>query len=388
MATFTNALLSSFGSPLSVSPTLRNLTPLDQLGATPFPSGGVYRISDLASVFPQGRTANPTAAPGSFYTLGQIAQMHPYQKPQPSDQPPSVSTPASTPSSASSSSGYTLGYAEPGVDHWKPQIEAASKATGTPDWVIAAIMTNESHGDQTAQSDAGALGLMQVMPFHFTSGQNGMDPQTNITTGAQILQDNYQHALKNGLSGDNAWTAAVSAYLGDWNWNTNSFAGQADSYGTDGPAYTQKFWNVAKQIRTPVSQPTSSNASLSGSGSVETAIGAGSKLKGQAYVFGGNDPTTGLDCSSFTQYSYKQAGVNLPRTAQEQYDATTRVSAPQRGDLVFFTGTYDAGEPVTHVGIYLGNGQMLDDQNNGVVVDNLSDPYWQSHLYGYGRVQQ
>ena len=56
----------------------------------------------------------------------------------------------------------------------------------------------------------------------------------------------------------------------------------------------------------------------------------------------------------------------------------------QPGDLIFFTGTYDAGVPVTHIGIYVGNGQMIHC-GHPVQYTSINSPYWQSHFYGFGR---
>ncbi|MGG0657743.1 NlpC/P60 family protein [Rummeliibacillus pycnus] len=122
--------------------------------------------------------------------------------------------------------------------------------------------------------------------------------------------------------------------------------------------------------------------SVSGSGSAKAAIAEASKFLGRAYVWGGSNPSTGFDCSGLTQWSFKQAGVSLPRTAAQQYLATKKVSASEAkaGDLVFFS--YGSG--VAHVGIYLGGGRMLDAQNNGVVVESLD--WWNKYLVGYGRI--
>lgn len=121
---------------------------------------------------------------------------------------------------------------------------------------------------------------------------------------------------------------------------------------------------------------------VSGSGSAKSAIAEASKYLGRAYVWGGSNPSTGFDCSGLTQWSFKQAGVSLPRTAAQQYLATKKVSAGEAkaGDLVFFS--YGSG--IAHVGIYLGGGRMLDAQNNGVVVESLD--WWNKYLVGYGRI--
>lgn len=120
------------------------------------------------------------------------------------------------------------------------------------------------------------------------------------------------------------------------------------------------------------------------------ALGSALDRIGTPYKWGGSDPN-GFDCSGLTQYAYQQAGVKLPRTAQQQYDATNRVGIDQLqpGDLVFFGGT-DPNDPsaVSHVGIYRGNGQFVDapDQGETVRVDSLSSPYWAQHFIGGGRV--
>jgi cell wall-associated NlpC family hydrolase len=93
---------------------------------------------------------------------------------------------------------------------------------------------------------------------------------------------------------------------------------------------------------------------------------AASKL-GVPYVWGGTGPD-GYDCSGLVQAAYRAAGVALPRVAQTQFDAGPRLppfTPPVPGDLVFF-GT-SAGE-VSHVGIYIGAGEIVDAPHTGTVV--------------------
>lgn len=112
------------------------------------------------------------------------------------------------------------------------------------------------------------------------------------------------------------------------------------------------------------------------------------QYEGYPYVFGGTNPVTSFDCSGLMQWGFKKIGVNLPRTAQEQYNVSTKISAAELkpGDLIFFTGTYNAGRPVTHVGMYIGNGMMFDANSGGIGFSDINSSYWQSHLYGYGRI--
>ena len=150
-------------------------------------------------------------------------------------------------------------------------------------------------------------------------------------------------------------------------------------------------------VVTPVQLPPGlqaelSPADLAGSGAlgarvVELAYGQ----IGMPYVWGGASPETSFDCSGLVQWVYRQVGVNLPRTAQQQYNATQRVDRAdlRPGDTVYFAATYPSTEVITHVGIYVGNGQMINAPTTGDVVRSMpifSDPYWSAHYAGAGRV--
>lgn len=75
----------------------------------------------------------------------------------------------------------------PQVRRWSAQIEAWADAYGLPAPLIATVMQIESCGDPGAQSGAGALGLFQVMPFHFAPGESPLDPETNARRGLGYL---------------------------------------------------------------------------------------------------------------------------------------------------------------------------------------------------------
>ncbi|WP_313568257.1 CD1108 family mobile element protein [Acetoanaerobium noterae] len=121
---------------------------------------------------------------------------------------------------------------------------------------------------------------------------------------------------------------------------------------------------------------------------VKALLEEAKKHLGKRYVFGSNGPNT-FDCSSFVTWTFTHSGVkNMPRTtAQGIYNSTERISKEELrpGDIVFFTGTYDAGRPVTHVGIYVGDGTMIH-AGDPVQYANLNSNYWKDHYYGAGRV--
>jgi hypothetical protein len=89
---------------------------------------------------------------------------------------------------------------------------------------------------------------------------------------------------------------------------------------------------------------------------------------GTPYVWGGENPRTGFDCSGLVQWVYAEAGISLPRVAQDQFDAGPHLAVGAilyPGDLVFF-GSGPSG--VEHVGVYVGNGEMIDAPYTGAVV--------------------
>lgn len=119
---------------------------------------------------------------------------------------------------------------------------------------------------------------------------------------------------------------------------------------------------------------------IPGSSIGEKAVYLASLNKGKPYVWGAEGPYS-FDCSGLVQYVFKQLGRSLPRTAQGQYDVSTKVpqSGKQPGDLIFY------GTPgnIYHVGIYAGNGYMWAAPQTGGVV-SLRPIY--SSTYKVGRI--
>jgi murein DD-endopeptidase MepM/ murein hydrolase activator NlpD len=112
------------------------------------------------------------------------------------------------------------------------------------------------------------------------------------------------------------------------------------------------------------------------------------KHLGKPYVFGASGPGS-FDCSGFVCYSLNHSGAaSVGRTtAQGLFNMTTPVSRANAkpGDLIFFTGTYSAGTPVTHIGIYIGNGKMIH-AGDPVQYADIDTSYWQQHFYAFGRL--
>jgi cell wall-associated NlpC family hydrolase len=120
---------------------------------------------------------------------------------------------------------------------------------------------------------------------------------------------------------------------------------------------------------TAVSAAPASAATAAAQVAVNTALAQ----QGKPYVWAGAGPHS-YDCSGLTQYAYRAAGIGLPHSSRAQATMGTPVSrdALQPGDLVFFYS------PVGHVGMYIGNGQMVHAPRSGSVVKVVNLDYMPS----------
>ncbi|PEE42354.1 enterotoxin EntFM [Bacillus pseudomycoides] len=108
-------------------------------------------------------------------------------------------------------------------------------------------------------------------------------------------------------------------------------------------------------------------------------------LNGSPYVYGGTTPS-GFDCSGYVYYVLNKAGHSGGRqTVAGYWGSKTHTSNPQPGDLVYFKDTTGAGAGMTHMGIYLGNGQFIsaETEKTGVRISSVNNSYWSKHLAGY-----
>lgn len=120
------------------------------------------------------------------------------------------------------------------------------------------------------------------------------------------------------------------------------------------------------------------------SSKANSIIATGKQLMGTPYRFGAQaGEISTFDCSSFTQYVFSQNGITIPRSSKEQSQVGTYVprSQLQPGDLVFFYN------PIHHVAIYIGNGQILHTYGSGgVTISNLNSGWWDNHYQTARRV--
>ena len=187
--------------------------------------------------------------------------------------------------------------------------------------------------------------------------------RSSASTSSTILGE-----LKNGT--------AVTVLSTSNGWSKVSYAGKA--------GYISADYLVTASSGTAIS-PSNTAASVSISAKRQSVLNYAAQFLGVPYVYGGSTPS-GFDCSGFTSYVFKNTVGSIPRVAQAQYDATSRVSRDDLlpGDLVFFGSSTSS---ISHVGIYVGSNQFIHAPSTGDVVkySSLTGSY-ATRYQGAGRV--
>lgn len=169
-----------------------------------------------------------------------------------------------------------------------------------------------------------------------------------------------------------------------YNYTYNNDGSYTYTYNYDAPTsvVTQPATQTVAQTTAPVVSQTSTTSEVKKAPATTAVSGnvtsvALSVAAGKSYVYGANSASA-VDCSSFAQQVLAAMGKSIPRTTYAQAAVGTQVSAPQPGDLVFFNN-------YSHVGVYIGGGQMVDALNPSEGIGQRSVSYVSGHVDGYYR---
>lgn len=241
------------------------------------------------------------------------------------------------------------------------QRASSASPCGVPWTLLAAVAHTESAFDPTAVSPAGAEGLFQFEPSTFAAYDRptptgGVAPPTPFDPiDATYAAARYLCSL--GVVADP--TSALVAY----------------NCGNPGPACQAVSAVYAEQVLATAAGYTASGSTVSGTTTTSTgvptvvqeaAVAYAESQIGTPYVWGGASPQTGFDCSGLVVWAFGLAGVVVPPVANDQWRAEPHVAMSRLvpGDLVFF----GSGRYAEHVGIYVGNGAMVDAPYTGADV--------------------
>ncbi|MFF3454307.1 NlpC/P60 family protein [Streptomyces sp. NPDC002730] len=260
---------------------------------------------------------------------------------------------------------------QPLVQKWGNLCPAINPA------LLAAQLYQESGWNPKAQSPAAAQGIAQFIPgtwaAHGIDGDKDgdrdvWDPADAIPSAASYdcelagyVKKAPGNATDNMLAAYNAGAYAVIKHQGV-------------------PPYreTQNYVKVIRTLEKSFARPV---GRVEPSRQAAGAIYFAQKRLGTEYLWGGNGtPEQGgrFDCSGLTQAAYRTVGIELPRVANDQYNAGEHPSRDELlpGDLVFFSDDLTNSRAIRHVGLYVGGGYMIDAPYTGAVIrfDKIDTP--------------
>ena len=253
-------------------------------------------------------------------------------------------------------------------------------APGEPDGVFgpatfSAVMRFQSDHNIDADGVAGPA-TMSAMGSVVSRGN---DP---------VVENAQPGVLKKGMSGENV--LILQAKLKSLGYYTSSLDG---NFGTGTLLAVIDFQSSnglsADGVVGPATiyalqySPAAASRGAGGDRKSQMIASYAEQFLGTPYVYGGRSPE-GFDCSGFASYVYDHFGIEIPRTADDQYYSGASVSEPIPGDLVFFT-TYMEGP--SHTGIYIGDNCFIHSSSSGgqVIITSLSENYYSARYLGARR---
>jgi cell wall-associated NlpC family hydrolase len=259
----------------------------------------------------------------------------------------------------------------------QPAGGSTSGALGTNAF-LAAIRQHESGGNYKAyNAGGGASGAYQFIQSTWTSEATAAGYSQYAGGPASDAPPAVQDAVAAHMA-----NTYYSEY-GNWQDAAEAWYEPADVGKNVVPdpqaGNTETVTQYGQQIMALMGQQPQLDSASSVAGASNNIVKIAQSQIGTPYVWGGEDPNSPghpgeFDCSGLVQWVYGQAGTTLPRVAQAQYNATPKVAANtplQPGDLLFF-GSGPNG--IEHVGIYIGNNQMIDAPHTGADVRIDQDP--------------
>jgi cell wall-associated NlpC family hydrolase len=265
-------------------------------------------------------------------------------------------------------------------------LAAGSLCAAISPAVVAAQDQAESDWGPRRVSPAGAEGIAQFLPSTFAVWGRDDDGTGNVSPfnpfDAIMAQGRYDcslaalaaRLLAAGQASGKVIDLALACY--------NAGPGQVEAargVPADAAAYVREIDSLAASKYSAVSVAGSA-AGLAAVAAAESALGTPYQWGGSCAAPHGGDPAGWCDCSSLVQMAWGAAGVALPRTTYQQVSAGTpvrSVSDLRPGDLIFIPGSDGSASSPGHVGLYAGDGMLIDAPTTGQVVRFAPVLSWQ-----------
>lgn len=288
----------------------------------------------------------------------------------------------------------------PGVVHPDLTVQQAEDIPYITRWIYPQFSAAIRHVDPTkwatnpeaAMEEAGVAAERPHYPYHYPPPEG---------QGQAAVDQAYQVAIslmhEHGISTDDLGAATVSS---------KAIAQEAS-------AVNQLSGNTCRSGNTTSPTKVSQLVAFSGAtGTRQQVLAAAMAQLNLPYAWGGGSLTgptrgqcspqngapndcnvVGFDCSGLTRYAFAQVNITIPRTAAMQWQATKAktvvprggdLAAAQPGDLVFFKGAFGSLDSPEHVGIYIGDGQMINAPQSGenIQVTSITTSYWRDSFVG------
>lgn len=277
----------------------------------------------------------------------------------------------------------------PIVEQWREEVEFYADMYEVAEYVdvLLAIIAQESGGDEERTPD-----IMQCSASAGLPSNTIKNPIESIRQGTWYFSNLLSQGTDRGVDMDSViqsynFGAGYIDYIADEKAGHHSEGAAREFSGRMCAKYGYSFYGDVLYVE-HVRSWLSSAVEEWEEGDYDSMLDCIRNYMGVPYLYGGSGKY-GIDCSALTQKVYKAVGITLPRTAQGQYDRVTHISDEEvrPGDLVFFQGTYESGNYITHVGVYVGNGRMFHASSGKgyCCYSSIGTTYYKNHFVGFGR---
>jgi cell wall-associated NlpC family hydrolase len=269
-------------------------------------------------------------------------------------------------------------------------LKAGSLCSAITPAIIAAQDQTESDWNPKAVSGAGAEGIAQFLPSSWPQWGRNDDGTGNVSPSnprdAIMAQGRYdcslasfaQNLINSGGASGSVTDLALAAY------NAGPLrVEQVHGIPAAAASYVQDIDSLASSKYAATTTASPSQAGLTAVAAAESALGTPYQYGGSCSNPHGSDSADWCDCSSLVQMAWRAAGVSIPRTTYQQWRAGTAVTSVSQlvpGDLIFIPGDDATSQGPGHVGMYVGNGMLINAPYTGQVVRYESVASWKSQI--------